>query len=418
MATVEHVDALILGAGIVGLSTALHLAMRGRSTVVVDLNGVAAGASFGNLGFVETSSIFPYAFPRKLGEMTRYALNLSPAARLRWSALPQLAPTLARYWWHSAPRRYERLAAILAPLMLGSAEEHFLLAREAGTKHLYRPGGWLTLVGDASRRKTAEAEIDRLRPYGVAPQYLDRETVLALEPALGGAFDGATHWKDAWTSSDPKGVVLGLARRLDSLGGRILKGDARNIRQEGGNWALDTGEVSLKARDAIVALGSASKTVVSSLGYRIPLAEKRGYHQMFAYPDGERQRLPVGNPAGGWAVVPLADGLRLGTGVEFAVPGAPPSYIQIDSAEASARNYVRLGERLTERPWMGTRPFMPDMLPVIGPAPRHRGLWFGFGHAHHGFTLGPVTGRLLTEWICDGRPEMDISALSPGRFGT
>lgn len=416
MATVKHVDALVLGAGIVGISTALHLAMRGRSTVVVDIDGVAAGASFGNLGFVETSSIFPYAFPRKLGEMARYGLNLSPAARLRWSALPQLAPTLARYWWHSAPGRYERIAGILAPLMLGSAEEHFLLAREAGIEHLYRPGGWLTLVGDASRRKAAEAEIERLRPFGVAPQYLDRKAVQALEPALSGAFDGATHWKDAWTSSDPKGVVLGLARRLGSLDGRILQGDARNIRQEGEKWTIETDEESLQASDVVVALGSASTVVVSRLGYRVPLAEKRGYHQMFAYPGGERQRLPVGNPAGGWAVVPLAEGLRLGTGVEFATPGAPPSYVQIDKAEASARTYVRLGRRLTEHPWMGTRPFMPDMLPVVGPAPRHRGLWFAFGHAHHGFTLGPGTGRLLAEWICHGRPGMDIGALSPARF--
>ncbi|MBN9254975.1 MULTISPECIES: FAD-dependent oxidoreductase [unclassified Mesorhizobium] len=417
MTTTEQVDALVLGAGIVGLSTALHLVMRGRSTVVVDLNGIAAGASFGNLGFVETSSIFPYAFPRKLGEMARYALNQSPAARFRWSSLPLIAPTLARYWWHSGSRRYDRLARTLAPLMLGSAEEHFLLAREARLEHLYRPGGWLTIVSGARQHETAQAEIERLRPFGVAPRYLDRKAVLALEPMLGGDFTGAMHWKDAWTSSDPRGVVLGLARRFEALGGRILRGDARAIRQAGERWTLDTETVRLSARDAIVALGSAAKMLVDQFGYRIPLAEKRGYHQMFAYPEGERLRLPVGNPGGGWAVVPLANGLRLGTGVEFAAAGAAPSYVQIDMGEANARGFVELGDRLTEKPWMGTRPFMPDMLPVIGPAPRHRGLWFGFGHAHHGFTLGPVTGRLLTEWICDGAASIDIAALSPRRFG-
>jgi D-amino-acid dehydrogenase len=417
MAPRSDVDVLVLGAGIVGASTALHLQMRGRSVAIVDLKGVAAGASFGNLGFVETGSIFPYPFPRKLGELLAYATNRSAAARLHWPALPGLIPTFLRYWLNSGHSRYKRVVGLLVPLMQGSAKEHFLLAREAGIEDLYRPGGWLTLIGNLPQVGTAEAELDRLRPYGIAPALLDRKAVARIEPMLEGDFTGAVHWRDSWTSSNPRRVVEGLVRRFEARGGKLFKGDAMRLRQGRSDWVLETDGETLSGRDVVVALGSASRTLTSRLGYPIPLAEKRGYHQMYAYPEGERLRLPVGNPSAGWAVVPLEDGLRLGTGVEFTRRNAPPSYIQIEKAEASARAFVRLGQRLTERPWMGIRPFMPDLLPVIGPAPRHRGLWFAFGHAHHGFTLGPVTGRLLAEWIAGGAPSHDISAFGPARFG-
>lgn len=417
MASKLDLDVLVLGAGIVGVSTALHLQMRGRAVAIVDLNGVAAGASFGNLGFVETGSIFPYPFPRTLHELLVYATNGTAAAHLHWPALPQLAPTFLRYWLNSGPGRYRRVVNLLAPLMQGSADEHFLLAREAGIETLYRPGGWLTLVDEPRRIETLAAEFDRLRPFGVAPTLLDRKAAASLEPLLKGEFAAAIHWADSWTSSDPRGVVEGLFRRFEARGGKLFRGDAMRLRQAGSDWTLETDDAVLSSRDAVVALGAGSGTLTSRLGYRIPLAEKRGYHQMYAYPEGERLRLPIGNPAAGWAVVPLADGLRIGTGVEFTRRDAPPSYAQIESADANARAFVRLGERLTEKPWMGVRPFMPDLLPVIGPAPRHRGLWFAFGHAHHGFTLGPVTGRLLAEWIAEGAPSHDIEALGPSRFG-
>ena len=417
MVSRSDVDVLVLGAGIVGASTALHLQMRGLSVALVDLKGVAAGASFGNLGFVETGSIFPYPFPRKLGELLVYAANRTAAAHLHWPALPELLPTFLRYWLNSGAGRYQRVVNLLAPLMQGAADEHLLLAREAGIEDLYRPDGWLTLIDEPRQVGTFRAELDRLRPFGVTPALLDRQAVARVEPALKGDFAAAVHWADAWTSSNPRRVVEGLVRRFEARGGKLFRGDAMRLQEGARDWTLETDEESLSARDVVVALGSASGALTARLGYRIPLAEKRGYHQMYAYPQGERLCLPVGNPAAGWAVVPLSEGLRVGTGVEFTHRNAPPCYAQIEKADRSARAFVTLGERLTEEPWMGVRPFMPDLLPVMGPAPRHRGLWFAFGHAHHGFTLGPVTGRLLAEWITEGTPSHDIGALGPSRFG-
>jgi D-amino-acid dehydrogenase len=113
----------------------------------------------------------------------------------------------------------------------------------------------------------------------------------------------------------------------------------------------------------------------------------------------------------------MARGIRLTTGVEFAAPDAPATPVQLERAEALARQIVPLGPRLDPEPWLGRRPALPDMRPVIGPAPRHKGLWFAFGHAHHGFTLGPVTGRLLAEMIAGSTPFVDPAPYSAGRFG-
>lgn len=410
-------DAIILGAGIVGAATALHLAERGRKVVLIDRHHPAAGASFGNLGFVETTSIFPYAFPRHLTEMLSYAGNRLPAARIDWQAFPELLPMLVSYWWHSGPNRYGRIVKALLPLMRGAGKEHLDLAQVIEAKDLYRPGGWLTLLMSERQAEKAHADVVKLAAHGVVAQHLDAKAVRLLEPALGGEFLGAMHWAEAWTSSDPAEVVRRIVRRFEKLGGEWRRADAADLTQEPQGWSLKTEKGGLEARDAVVALGGFASEVTRRFGYRIPLAAKRGYHQMYAYPEGQRLGLPVGNPVGGWAAVPMRDGIRLGTGVEFTRRDAAPSYGQINRAEADAKAFVRLGQRLTERPWLGIRPFMPDMLPVIGPAPRHQGLWFAFGHAHHGFTLGPVTGRLIAEWICDGAPSQDIATLSPARFG-
>ena len=119
---------------------------------------------------------------------------------------------------------------------------------------------------------------------------------------------------------------------------------------------------------------------------------------------------------GGFALVPMDRGIRLTTGVEFADRDAPPTPVQLDRTEPFARELFPISDRLDERPWMGRRPCLPDMVPVIGRGERHKGLWFAFGHAHHGFTLGPVTGRLLAEMMTGATPFTDPTPYAANRF--
>jgi D-amino-acid dehydrogenase len=118
----------------------------------------------------------------------------------------------------------------------------------------------------------------------------------------------------------------------------------------------------------------------------------------------------------GYALAPMVKGIRLTTGAEFALRDAPPTPVQVDRAEALAREVFPLGERIEEVPWLGRRPCLPDMLPMIGRAQRHDGLWLNFGHHHLGFTMGPVTGRLLAEMMTGEQPFTDPTPYRPERF--
>lgn len=170
------------------------------------------------------------------------------------------------------------------------------------------------------------------------------------------------------------------------------------------------------AREVVVALGPWSDLVFAPLGYNIPLGIKRGYHQHFAPRGNAVLNHPILDADGGFLLAPMNRGIRLTTGAEFARRDAPPTPVQIDRTLPLARGLFPLDGALDATPWMGRRPCLPDMLPVIGAAPRHSGLWFDFGHQHHGLTLGPATGRLLAEMMTGEQPFADAAPFAAERF--
>jgi D-amino-acid dehydrogenase len=178
-----------------------------------------------------------------------------------------------------------------------------------------------------------------------------------------------------------------------------------------------TNQGALTAREVVVAMGPWSDQVFAPLGYAIPLQVKRGYHLHLKPRGNAVLHHPVLDSDLGYCLAPMSRGIRLTTGVEFADRDAPPRPVQVDEAVPRARNLFPLGDPLDANPWKGARPCLPDMLPVIGTAPRHPGLWFDFGHQHHGLTLGPATGRLLAEMVTGETPFADIRPFAVERFG-
>src|SRR5665213_733932 len=176
-------------------------------------------------------------------------------------------------------------------------------------------------------------------------------------------------------------------------------------------------EGAMAAREAVVALGPWSDLVFRPLGDAIPLAVKRGYHLHLAPGGNAVLNHPVLDTDNGYLLAPMNRGIRLTTGVEFARRDAPATPIQVERALPKARALFPLGDAIDAQPWKGARPCLPDMLPVIGRAPRHPGLWFDFGHQHHGLTLGPVTGRLLAEMMTGETPFADPAPFAAERFG-
>jgi D-amino-acid dehydrogenase len=412
-------DVLVLGAGMVGVGAALHLQQRGRDVILVDKHEFAGeGTSFGNAGMIECASVFPYMFPRNLGEILRYATNRAPHVRYQFSDLPFFLPWLVRYFLASEPQRALRGALAVMPLIRRSLVEHEALITEAGVPELMRRSGWIKMYRRDATLAKALSDFERARQYGVEGEILDGKAILQREPHLSGEFAGAIHFTEPGFVLDPGGLAKAYTALFQRKGGRFVAADARTLEQDGGGrWQIATADGKVSGREAVVALGPWSDLVFSRLGYSIPFNVKRGYHVHLAPRGNAVLSHPVLDSDLGYVLAPMNRGIRLATGVEFARRDAPPTPIQLQRALPRARALFPLGEPIDAKPWMGARPCLPDMLPVIGRAPRHAGLWFDFGHHHHGLTLGPATGRLLAEMMTGETPFADPKPFSVERFG-
>jgi D-amino-acid dehydrogenase len=411
-------DVLVLGAGMVGVGAALHLQQRGRDVILVDRNQRAGEeTSFGNAGIIESASVFPLMFPRDFRQILQYAMNRAPQVRYEVRDLPSVLPWLFRYFLASSPDRALHSAMAELPLIRRSLIEHEALMAEAGVPELLQRTGWLKLFRTDATLAAAIAELERARQYGVASEVLDRQAIAAREPNLTGTFAGAVYLPAPGFVPDPGGLAKAYAALFKRKGGRFLVGDARTLEQVDGGWRLAGHGGAAVAREAVVALGPWSDLVFRPLGYSIPLAVKRGYHLHLAARGNAVLRHPVLDADLGYLLAPMNRGIRLTTGVEFARRDAPPTPVQLQQALPRAHKLFPLGEAVDAKPWVGARPCLPDMLPVIGKAPRHAGLWFDFGHQHHGLTLGPATGRLLAEMMTGEKPFADPAPFAAERFG-
>jgi D-amino-acid dehydrogenase len=407
-------DTVVLGAGIVGVSIAIHLQKRGRAVALVDRKPPGNETSLGNAGLIQREGVYPYAFPRDLGTLLRYARNQSPDVRYHAEAMPKVAPFLWKYWVNSHPDTHAAIARSYSTLIEHCVSEHRALAEAAHASDLLRPIGWIKAFRSAAKYD-AELHIAEQwqREFGIAYEALDTARLREVEPSLSASLSGALRYPASDSVSDPNALVTAYANYFEQLGGRFIAGDAGTLREQ---WQVDTNEGPLTARSAVVALGPWSEQVTTRLGYRLPLAVKRGYHMHYSPAAGARLNHPVLDAENGYMLVPMARGIRLTTGAEIALSEAPSTPVQLEAVEPIARELFPLDQRLDAEPWMGRRPCTPDMMPVIGAAPRHRDLWFAFGHAHHGLTLGPITGRLVAEMITGETPLVEMQPFRAERF--
>ena len=408
-------DVLVLGAGIVGVSVALHLARRGRDVVLLDRQGAGEATSFGNAGLIQREGGAPHKFPQDLPTLLGYAQNRSIPMRFQWRALPRMARFLGHYWWQSRDESYRRIVADYSKFIAHSLSEHIPLIEAAGASDLVGKAGWLKVYRTPAGYDSARAEAEMLAPMGIEHRTLDGAGLRTEQPALTGPYVGAVHWTQPWTVRDPLALTQAYLQLFEKQGGRFVTGDALTLRSVSGGWEADSAAGAIAAREVVVALGPWADGLLRKLGRNLPLGGKRGYHMHYRPTDGAALTLPTYDEAG-FLVAPMHRGLRLTTGAEFALLDAPPNPAQLEAAEQVARTSFPLGERIDDRPWMGIRPCTPDMKPIIGPEGRD-GLWLAIGHAHHGLTLGPATGRLLAEMMTGETPFVDSTPYSVSRFG-
>ncbi len=410
-------DIVVLGAGIVGICVALHLQKRGRSVVLLDRRGAAEETSFGNAGLIQREGVYPYGFPHDFGALLRYGFNRTIDAYYHPSALPRLAPFLWQYWKYSRPARHAAVARQYSKLIELCVSEHDALGAEAGAAEFFRRTGWMKVFRTERERDRRLAEAERWkREFGINYRAVDARALQEMEPHVAPVLVGALHWTDPVAVDDPHGLALAYMKLFVKLGGTFCQGNAASLEAEGGGWRLRTAQGPLSAPIVVIALGPWADVLTRALGYRFPLAVKRGYHMHYRAAGQAKLNYPMLDTERGYFLAPMRRGIRLTTGAEFALRDAIRTPVQLGRAEPIARDLFPLAERLDTEPWMGARPCTPDMLPVIGRAPRHDKLFFAFGHAHHGLTLGPVTGRLVAEMVSGEATCVDPAPYSPQRF--
>jgi D-amino-acid dehydrogenase len=406
-------DILVLGAGMVGVCVAWHLLKRGHRVTLVDRNAPGRETSFGNAGIIQSEAVRPYRFPRDLATLTRVLPNRQVDIRYQPYGMVRAALPLFQYWRHSAPERYARIVPEYAALITRARDAHATMIEAAGAEELIRRNGYLEVFRTAKALDTEcrLAETDAGQ-YHVAYRVLDSAALSKQEPDLAPGLAGAIHWTQPWTATDPGALVAAYASAFQQRGGRFVQAPLETLSRHGNGWQAVVGKETLSAEQVVLALGPWSTHWLDQQGLHVPLFVKRGYHMHYGTQGDARLRHWLMDSETGYLLAPMRAGIRLTTGAELARHDDAPHYQQLAAAETIARRLFPLGERLDPKPWMGARPCTPDMKPVIGPAPGLPGLWLAFGHGHQGFTLGPITGKLIGQMM-DG--EVAEVAMAPYR---
>lgn len=408
-------EIIVLGAGIVGVSTALALQARGHHVTLLDRQEPGHGASFGNAGLIQREAVEPYGFPRDITTLVAAALGRLNAIHYHAVALPGLLRPLYKYWRNSSAQRFRQIAAEYSALIAHSTSEHAPWIEAAGAGHLIRKQGWHAAYRTHREFDKAAQDAERIRAaYGLAGRAVGSRELGALEPALRRPMAGSILWEDSWSVANPGELVQLYARLFVQQGGAFKAGQELELRQTASGWLAKGTGLQVDAEEAVLALGAWSFAAVRKLGYDLPVFVKRGYHRHFRQP--ENFSISMLDAENGIMLAPMSTGLRMATGAEFATLDAPATPVQIQRSEALVRELVQLGEPVEREPWLGGRPCTADMKPLIGPAPRHRGLWFNFGHGHQGLTLGPASGRLLAEQLDGQQTFVAAEPYLPSRF--
>ncbi len=410
---------IVVGAGIVGLSVALQLQLRGWQVQLWDRQPAGEGTSYGNAGLIQREAVFPQPFPRDLHELWRYAGNRSSRAQYRFKALPPLAPAFLRYWRASRPDRLQQSAKAYGALIRHCLEDHLALAALTNASELYRPGGWVQVFQEGQHLQAElEAAAYKRLHFDVEYAAWDAAELERRLPMLRSGLAGAVHWTQPLALSEPIALSQAYLRTFQQQGGEFVLEGIHGLKKTSQGWRVQGDHQQSEAPWLILTMGAWTADWTKPLGYQAPVFVKRGYHQHYSSSGGSDLPLPVLDSEAGYVLAPMRRGLRLTTGAEFARRDDLPSARPLQLAEAAARRlYPGLGVALDAQPWLGHRPCTGDMLPIIGPLQRQPGLFLAFGHCHQGLTMGPSTGRLVAQMLeQDAHPFVDPWPYRPERF--
>ncbi len=412
---------VVIGAGIVGLACATYLQRDGRQVVIVDPAGPGEGASYGNAGGLNGSSIVPVAMPGVLAKVPHWLLDPEGPLSIRLNYLPRLLPWLYRFVRAGRPELVRAQARALRSLLAPTVDMHRELAASVGAGDLIQRSGLLVVYrGEAGF--AADAQAMRLRAdNGVKIEELSRDELRQIEPALSPIYTRARFISENGYVRNPLRLSRSLADFLIANGGEIRRERAEGFAfADGKVEAVLTSTGRIPAAAVVLAAGAHAKPLAARLGEKVPLDTERGYHAMIKSPE-VAPRLPIMDAEAKFVATPMEEGLRMAGTVEFAGLEAPPDWrrarVLLRHGQAMFPGLPRAIPEDRIAVWMGFRPSMPDSLPVIGPTRRYPNAFLAFGHGHVGLIGAPMTGRTIVDLLAGRPPAIDLAPFSAARFG-
>lgn len=406
----------IIGAGIIGVSTAIWLQRDGHKVILIDKSDPGEGASHGNGGILASCSMVPVTVPGLLRKAPGMLFSPNQPLFLKWAYLPRLLPWLAKYLSHANAADVKRISSAVSGIVGDSLQEHQNLAAGTGAEHFIVPADYLFLYRDRAHFEEDAFGWSVRAECGFEWEELEGEALSDYDPGYAPEIGFAAKLGNHGRITDPGAYVKALAAYAQSIGTEFVKAEVLGLKKENGAAiSIQTADGVIDAEDVVLATGAWSKPLAEQLGLNVPLESERGYHLELWDPSFMPQS-PAMVASGKFVVTPMDGRIRLAGVVEFGGLEAAPSR---EPFELLRENIQAAMPGLTwkrEVEWMGHRPAPADSIPAIGEVPGVPGAWLGFGHHHIGMTGGPKTGRLLAQMIAGRKPNLEMSPYSGARF--
>ena len=406
----------VIGAGIVGMCTASYLQRAGANVTVLDPVEPGRSCSFGNAGGLSPGSCVPVAFPGMLRQIPKWLMDPTAPLVMRWSYLPIAMPWLLRFIKASSRREVERSAAALSALIRPVFDSYKPLLAETKAEDLVRRHGQLYVYQSEAAYQGDAFGWELRRRHGAEFEVLSAEQIRQAEPSLAPIFTKAVSLPEHGYCIDPFGLVQALADSVRRNGGTIVPQRVLDVEMDGEKpRALVTAAGRHPTDTVVVAGGAWSHQLARKFGHKVPLEAQRGYHAQLSSPS-VTPRTTVMWAEKKFLATPMQMGLRFAGTVELAGLDAPPDYKRADTLlEFGKQMFPGLTGSEVSR-WMGHRPCLPDSVPVIGPSPNVKNVFFAFGHGHLGLSCASTTGRLIAELVTGAKPCIDPTPYRIDRF--
>lgn len=407
---------VIVGAGIVGVSTGLWLQRAGHEVVLIDRQEPGEGTSYGNAGILASCAIVPVTGPGLIQKAPGMLFDKKQPLFLKWRYLPKLFPWLIKYLKHANEKDTRRIAKAQSELISDSYEDHVTLSKGTKAERFVVGSDYCFLYKNRAEFEKESLAWDIRKQNGFIWRELEGAALKKHIPGISDAIGFAVSVPNHGRIIDPGAYVKALAEEICDNGGKFIKANVDDFNLVNGVLkSVQLGDKELTCDRVVIATGVWSKTLMAKLGLSIPLESERGYHIEFWNPSHSLP-MSVMISSGKFAVTPMEGRLRAAGIVEFGGLDAPQSKAPFELLESRFHEaFPDITYERTER-WMGHRPSTSDSLPLIGEVEGAKGVFTGFGHQHVGLTAGPKTGRLLAQLIDGFRPNVSLASFSPMRF--